>query len=103
MGEPKPAMSIVPVLLRTVARVVGCSVDCFQMSVRRNEWLNLDVWDEEFDGAVSRETLTPALLNALSTAMGLAVLDGGSCTNEGGTLSLQITWQDSDVVLRVGF
>jgi hypothetical protein len=96
-------MAIVPALLRTVAKVVGCRVDCFQLSVHCGAWLNLDVWDPDFCGQIDRDILMSALVTAVSERTSLTVVNGGRCTDEGLTVTVAVRWLQDDVLsLQVG-
>lgn len=104
MADLQPSLGIVRAMLATIAKTVGCSVDCFQVQVQLGEWVYLDVYDQDFEGEIDRAVLTPALIESLASSTQRPVLDAGACTPEGGTLTVQIEWEQSgDIVLRVGF
>lgn len=95
-------LGLVGPILKAIARVVGCDVSCYSVSLRVGHHLYLDLLDDAFAGRVPRAELCLALGAGLARVTGQTVTERRACPNEGGVLSLQILQTPDGVDFRVG-
>lgn len=93
-----PDLAVAEHVLEVVARTLGCSVDCAQVTRGAGRYARIVVFDEDFSGAVDAKLLAGAIVGRFGVRMRYC----GPVVHEGGTVTIEIARaKDGGFDLRV--